>query len=132
MEDLSRDNNEQSNYLKDLYLFFKSPIVKFAYHKTSFLLFLMFFSYYVLCDYPVEGNDRIKWIEIILILWVYSYFIEALQQCYIQDTKLYFTKLKLFLTDYWNMFDLIAILIFTIGLILRYIPNSENCFIASK
>ena len=132
LEDLSQDTNENSSYANNIYSFFQSPLVKFAYHKLSFLLFLLFFSYYVLCDYPIDSRQAIKWTEIILIIWVYSYFIEAVHQCYIQDTKLYLTKLKFFLSEYWNIFDLVAITVFTIALILRYIPGCDNCLTAAE
>ena len=132
LSDITSEHENNYSYFRKVFLFMQSPIVKFAYHKIAFLLFLTFFSYYVLCDYPEEGNDSIKWTEILLILWVFSYFIEAVHQVYIQDTKLYYTKLKFFVQDYWNIFDLIAILIFTVGIILRFIPKCDNCFKAGE
>ena len=130
--DITKENDEESNYLQNVYNFIQSPLVKFAYHKLAFLAFLIFFSYYVLCNYPIEGKSSINWTEVLLIMWVYSFSLEAIQQYYIQDTKLFLTKVKFFLSDYWNIFDLIAIIVFTIGIILRFIPDSDNCFQAGR
>jgi hypothetical protein len=132
LSDIAREYDTESDYLKNVFYFIKAPITKFAYHKIAFLLFLVLFSYYVLCDYPEDDSKPITWTEVILIIWVYSYFIEAVHQYYIQDTKLFFTKLKFFLSDYWNIFDLIAILVFTIGLVLRFDLNCESCLKVSK
>ena len=132
LSDITREYDTESNYLKNVFHFLQAPMTKFAYHKLSFLVFLVLFSYYVLCDYPDDGTKPIKWSEVLLIIWVYSYFIEAVHQYYIQDTKLFSTKLKFFLSDYWNIFDLLAILIFTISLILRFDLNCEGCLRASE
>ena len=132
LNDITREYDSESNYLKDVFHFIQAPMTKFAYHKLAFLLFLVLFSYYVLCDYPEDGTKPIKWTEILLIIWVFSYLIEAVHQCYIQDTKLFSTKIEFFLSDYWNIFDLIAILIFIVGLILRFDLNCENCLKASE
>jgi hypothetical protein len=133
LSDIAREYDTESSYLKKIFSFIEAPITKFAYHKIAFLLFLVLFSYYVLCDYPEDGSKSITWTEVLLIIWVYSYFIEAVHQYYIQDTKLFFTKLKFFLSDYWNIFDLIAIFVFTIGLVLRFDLNcGERCLKASK
>ncbi len=51
---------------------------------------------------------------------------------YYIDSKLLRTKLKIFFSDFWNNFEFFAIVGFTIGMILRFIPDNADCFKAAR
>lgn len=40
-------------------------------------------------------------------------------------------KLKLFVSDFWNLIDDIALLLFIVGVGLRFIPD-YNCYLAAR
>lgn len=48
------------------------------------------------------------------------------------ESKIFWTKCKLFIFDLWNIVYLAAIFLFITGMILRLIPNRPDCFKASR
>lgn len=48
------------------------------------------------------------------------------------ETKLIMAKLRFFMINLWNAVYVFAILLFTAGMILRFIPDNESCFNASR
>ena len=78
---------ESLSYLKQVVSFIRAPFVKFVYNQITFLLFLLLFSYFILCDfYPIrqktadgeEFGDDVDPVEIILNAWVLIYALDEI------------------------------------------------------
>lgn len=48
------------------------------------------------------------------------------------DSSQFRLKLKVYILDFWNILDVITILSFVTGIILKVIPDSPSCFEASR
>jgi hypothetical protein len=48
------------------------------------------------------------------------------------EAKIVSTKIKMFFTDIWNVIEFTAIILFFLGIILRFIPDSPGCFLGAK
>jgi hypothetical protein len=79
------------NNLTRLYFFYEAPVVKFAYFQLSYLLFLILFSYVLLCDfYPIEISKNLSGRhglligipELLLIIWTVTL---SLDMIYVRD-----------------------------------------------
>ncbi|RNA33304.1 transient receptor potential cation channel subfamily M member 4-like, partial [Brachionus plicatilis] len=132
---------EPKDYLSRLYNFFQAPIVKFLYDKIIYMFFLTLFCYVILCDFyaiefaqqsPTSHSLNISAIEIVLIIWVFSFLIERIHYFYVIESKIFWTKCKLFILNLLNAMYAIAIILFIVGIALRFIPNRPDCHKASR
>lgn len=92
-------------------------------------MFLLLFSYVILCDfYPtyVKGVQHPSIPEIVLIILVFSYFIEEIRKVYLLDNKLLKSKLRAYGTEFLNVIQFLALVFFLIGIILRFIPDKSS------
>jgi len=116
--------------------FLVTPCVKFFYHSVFYLLFLILFSYVLLCDFYMIGQQNkntslgllISIPEILLIIWVFTFALEKVLEFTLNDRKMLRGR------DYrspQNIFDAVAIFIFIIAEILRFIPD-QNCYLAAR
>ena len=101
----------------------------------------MLFSYVILCDfYPIGRNSNSKTnsrlpisvLEVILIIWVGTIFIGEIRTFSINENKVIKAKFKKFFNNSWNTIEYCAVILFTIGLILRFIPNSYDSYLAAR
>ncbi|CAB1319485.1 unnamed protein product, partial [Coregonus sp. 'balchen'] len=88
-------------WTRRLYDFYTAPVVKFWFHTMSYLAFLMLFSYTVL----VKMEDRPSTQE-----WL----------VFMSEPRNPSQKLKVWFGEYWNVSDFLAILLFLVGLVLRW------------
>ena len=56
-EEDTRFYYQEHNYVQKLYFFFTTPFMKFMYHSLFFLMFLILFSYVLLCDFYLIGSN---------------------------------------------------------------------------
>ncbi|CAF0977505.1 unnamed protein product [Brachionus calyciflorus] len=131
---------EELNYWTCLNHFLKAPYVKFIYDQFSYLMFLILFSYIMLCDfYPVDiigkretkFNTYISVLEIVLIIWILTFTCEEIRQFYLNENRVAKAKIKSFLFDFKNMLEIIGLCLFYVGMILRFIPNYK-CYLAAR
>ncbi|CAF1144352.1 unnamed protein product [Rotaria sordida] len=128
-----RKNNV--SYVDRIIYFYNAPIVRFYYHTIFFIVFLGLFSFVLLVDYfPLNiynerrsgfKNLQIPITEIILHICIWSLIVEEIYQ--VLSVKL----IKQYLSDKWNMIDIIAIMLYLIGFITRFIVL-ETVFAISK
>ncbi|CAF0991401.1 unnamed protein product, partial [Brachionus calyciflorus] len=128
---------KKENYFERLYSFSQAPIIKFLYDKTFYLIFLLIFSYFLLCDFYTitnykNGSIKIGTFDIILIIWVYSILIEKIHNFFMNESKIFLTKCKFFISNLWNVIYALAILLFTIGILLRLMSDNKKYFYASR
>lgn len=103
-------------------------------------MFLLLFSYVLLCDFfPLNSPQKrlthlglaISIPEVVLIIWVSTFFIEEVRKFYMHESKIFKSKLKYYALQNWNIIGIVALTLFFAGLALRFIPN-ESCFLAAR
>uniref|UniRef100_A0A8C4DRJ7 non-specific serine/threonine protein kinase n=1 Tax=Dicentrarchus labrax TaxID=13489 RepID=A0A8C4DRJ7_DICLA len=99
-----------------LYEFYTAPVVKFWFHTMSYLAFLMLFSYVVL----VKMGDKPSVQEWLVIAYILSTAVEKTREVLMSEPRKLSQKLKIWFSEYWNISDFIAILLFLAGLVMRW------------
>ncbi|XP_077993759.1 transient receptor potential cation channel subfamily M member 2-like [Glandiceps talaboti] len=96
--------------------FFNTPIVKFFYCTVWYVAFLLLISRFLLVDY----SDYFSTTEIISIIWVTTFAFDEIRQIIQLETKGFVMKIKSWmLDDYWNILDVISLVGFYAGLIVK-------------
>ncbi|XP_063753308.1 transient receptor potential cation channel subfamily M member 6 isoform X2 [Eleginops maclovinus] len=106
-------------WIKRLYEFYTAPVVKFWFHTMSYLAFLMVFSYVIL----VKMEDQPSVQEWLVIAYISSTAVEKTREVLMSEPRKLSQKLKIWFSEYWNISDFIAILLFMAGLVLRWHAN---------
>uniref|UniRef100_A0A3B3BZ56 non-specific serine/threonine protein kinase n=1 Tax=Oryzias melastigma TaxID=30732 RepID=A0A3B3BZ56_ORYME len=104
-------------WITRIYDFYTAPVVKFWFHTMSYLCFLMLFSFVVLVK--MEAGPSIQ--EWLVIFYIVSTAVEKTRE--VKTIQFLFTikqKLKIWFSEYWNISDFVAIILFLIGLTLRW------------
>uniref|UniRef100_A0A8L0DNS5 non-specific serine/threonine protein kinase n=1 Tax=Oncorhynchus mykiss TaxID=8022 RepID=A0A8L0DNS5_ONCMY len=107
-------------WTRRLYEFYNTPVVKFMFHTMSYLAFLMLFSYTVL----VKMEDRPSTQEWLVIVYIVSTAVEKIREVFMSEPRKPSQKLKVWFGEYWNVSDFLAILLFLVGLALRWHSGS--------
>ncbi|KFO59821.1 Transient receptor potential cation channel subfamily M member 6, partial [Corvus brachyrhynchos] len=101
---------------RKIYEFYNAPIVKFWFHTISYLAFLMLFTYTVL----VKMEPRPSVQEWLVIFYIFTTAIEKVREVFISEPGKFRQKVKVWIYEYWNFTDSVAILLFMIGFGLRW------------
>ncbi|XP_026042278.1 transient receptor potential cation channel subfamily M member 6 isoform X2 [Astatotilapia calliptera] len=104
------------SWITTLYDFYTAPVVKFWFHTMSYLAFLMLFSYVVL----VKMEDQPSVQEWLVIAYILSTAAEKTREILMSEATKLSQKLKIWFSEYWNISDFIAILLFVAGLAMRW------------
>uniref|UniRef100_A0A6I8P5T6 Transient receptor potential cation channel subfamily M member 3 n=1 Tax=Ornithorhynchus anatinus TaxID=9258 RepID=A0A6I8P5T6_ORNAN len=95
--------------------FYNAPIVKFWFYTISYLGYLMLFNYIILVK--MDRWPSIQ--EWIVISYIMTLAIEKIREILMSEPGKLSQKVKVWLQEYWNITDLVAISVFMIGAILR-------------
>uniref|UniRef100_A0A8B9PX21 non-specific serine/threonine protein kinase n=1 Tax=Apteryx owenii TaxID=8824 RepID=A0A8B9PX21_APTOW len=101
---------------RKIYEFYNAPIVKFWFHTMAYMAFLMLFTYTVL----VKMEPRPSVQEWLVIVYIFSTAIEKVREVFISEPGKFSQKVKVWIYEYWNFTDSIAIILFMIGFGLRW------------
>ncbi|XP_043371027.1 transient receptor potential cation channel subfamily M member 6 [Dermochelys coriacea] len=101
---------------RKVYEFYSAPIVKFWFHTMAYLAFLMLFTYTVL----VKMESRPSMQEWLVIIYIFSTAIEKVREIFISEPGKFSQKVKVWIYEYWNFTDSIAIILFMTGFGLRW------------
>ncbi|KAF7687620.1 hypothetical protein HF521_014848 [Silurus meridionalis] len=96
--------------------FYNAPVVKFWAHTMSYLTFLALFSYTVL----VRMEPRPSVPEWLVIAYISSTTIDKIREVCVSEPRQFGKKLKVWFSEYWNMNDFVAIVLFFTGMALRW------------
>ncbi|XP_021362499.1 transient receptor potential cation channel subfamily M member 2-like isoform X2 [Mizuhopecten yessoensis] len=125
-ENANKNQPRKYNILQKFYLFYTSPVIIFVYNVLSYLTFLGLFSYVLL----IKMSKDVSIQEIILMVWVFSIFAEEIRQSLksvmTSASKTFQTKLQSYITDKWNVLDVVTIFFFVCGTILRFLPYDST------
>jgi hypothetical protein len=88
----------------------------------------------MLCDfYPINQSNVVypKIPETILIIVFFSYFVEEVRKVITYDNKLIRKKIYSYLNEFLNGAQMLGIILFIVGIILRFIPD-DDCYLAAR
>ncbi|XP_077377003.1 transient receptor potential cation channel subfamily M member 3 isoform X6 [Festucalex cinctus] len=100
---------------RKIYEFYNAPIVKFWFHTMAYVGYLMLFNYIVLVKMELWPSPQ----EWIVIAYIFTNGIEKMREILMSEPGKLLQKVKVWLQEYWNITDLMAILIFSVGMVLR-------------
>ncbi|NWS69098.1 TRPM6 protein, partial [Crotophaga sulcirostris] len=101
---------------RKIYEFYNAPIVKFWFHTMAYMAFLMLFTYTVLVK--MEPRPTVQ--EWLVIIYIFSTAIEKVREVFISEPGKFRQKVKVWIYEYWNFTDSIAIILFMMGFGLRW------------
>ncbi|KAH0619989.1 hypothetical protein JD844_014472 [Phrynosoma platyrhinos] len=101
---------------RKFYAFYHAPIVKFWFNTLAYLGFLMLYTFVVLVK--MEELPSVQ--EWIVISYIFTLAIEKIREIFMSEAGKINQKIKVWFSDYFNVSDTIAIIIFFIGFILRF------------
>ncbi|XP_041420213.1 transient receptor potential cation channel subfamily M member 6 isoform X2 [Xenopus laevis] len=96
--------------------FYSAPIVKFWFHTMAYLVFLMLFTYTVLVK--MEPQPSVQ--EWFVIIYIFTTAVEKVREVFVSEPGKFSQKVKVWINEYWNLTDSIAIFLFFIGFGLRW------------
>ncbi|XP_072290265.1 transient receptor potential cation channel subfamily M member 3 isoform X13 [Eucyclogobius newberryi] len=100
---------------RKIYEFYNAPIVKFWFHTLAYVGYLMLFNYIVLVKMDLWPSPQ----EWFVIAYIFTNGIEKMREILMSEPGKLLQKVKVWLQEYWNITDLMAILIFSVGMVLR-------------
>ncbi|WAR22946.1 TRPM2-like protein, partial [Mya arenaria] len=113
---------EKKDNIKNIKSFFCAPVVIFMYNVLSHLAFLCLYAYIIVVDFNADVSNA----EIVLIAWVASLLVEEIRQILIRPLPAYLDKVKSHFADVWNKTDIMVIVMFSTGVILRLTSRNDD------
>ncbi|XP_036366346.1 transient receptor potential cation channel subfamily M member-like 2 isoform X3 [Octopus sinensis] len=117
-----KPRNTCSKMFSRLLLFYNTPVITFFGNLIFYMIFLGIYSYVVL----VELEQHISVLEWLLLVWVIGIFTEEVHQMLTKSSPSLWIKLVNYISDIWNIVDVITIILFIIGIILRHLHYSDT------
>ncbi|XP_068222859.1 transient receptor potential cation channel subfamily M member 4-like [Palaemon carinicauda] len=111
---LGDDGGELTTWQK-VFVFYKSPISKFCAHSTSFISFLLLYSYVILFDFTYEMSNTEK----LVLCWMFSFVVEEVVEILTEQSTTLAGKISDWSNSVWNRFDFLALTLAIIALVLR-------------
>ncbi|XP_042308186.1 transient receptor potential cation channel subfamily M member 6 isoform X2 [Sceloporus undulatus] len=109
-------NTGRLPWTRKVYEFYSAPIVKFWFHTMAYLAFLMLFTYTVLVE--MQSAPIVQ--EWLVIIYIFTTSIEKVREIFISEPGKFNQKVKVWIYEYWNFTDSVAIILFMIGFGLRW------------
>uniref|UniRef100_A0A3B3CHB0 Transient receptor potential cation channel, subfamily M, member 1a n=1 Tax=Oryzias melastigma TaxID=30732 RepID=A0A3B3CHB0_ORYME len=100
---------------RKIYEFYNAPFTKFWFNTISYLVYLMLYNYIILVKMERWPNLQ----EWIVISYIITLGLEKVRQILMSEPGKLRQKFIVWLEDYWNITDLVAISAFLLGLLLR-------------
>ncbi|XP_064192413.1 transient receptor potential cation channel subfamily M member 1a [Anguilla rostrata] len=98
-----------------IYEFYNAPFTKFWFNTLSYLVYLMLYNYIILVK--MERWPSLQ--EWIVIAYIITLGLEKVRQILMSEPGKLKQKINVWLEEYWNITDLVAISTFLLGLLLR-------------
>ncbi|XP_049752146.1 transient receptor potential cation channel subfamily M member 6 isoform X1 [Elephas maximus indicus] len=102
-------------WTRKVYEFYSAPIVKFWFHTMAYLAFLMLFTYTVLVEMQPQPSMQ----EWLVIIYIFTNAIEKVREVWISEPGKFTQKVKVWISEYWNIMETVAIVLFSVGFGLR-------------
>ncbi|XP_062922363.1 transient receptor potential cation channel subfamily M member 7 isoform X4 [Mobula hypostoma] len=101
---------------RKFYAFYHAPIAKFWFNTLAYLGFLMLYTYVVL----VRMQELPSVQEWIVISFIFTLAIEKIRELFMSEAGKISQKIKVYFSDYFNITDTLAIVLFFVGFGLRF------------
>ncbi|XP_065114035.1 transient receptor potential cation channel subfamily M member 7 isoform X2 [Paramisgurnus dabryanus] len=111
---------------RKFYAFYHAPIVKFWFNTLFYIGFLMLYSYVVLVKMEKLPSPQ----EWVVILYIFTLAVEKIREMFMSEGGKISQKIKVWFTDYFNISDFLAMVMFFFGFGLRF--GTNNVFIAGR
>ncbi|XP_069496552.1 transient receptor potential cation channel subfamily M member 2-like isoform X2 [Ambystoma mexicanum] len=99
--------------------FYAAPVVVFYWNVIAYVGFLWLFAYVLMIDFQTAPS----WREYTLYAWTFTIFCEELRQSFYDPEHMGFVKkCKLYILNFWNQVDVLALSLFAVGIVCRFIP----------
>ncbi|XP_058439983.1 transient receptor potential cation channel subfamily M member 6 isoform X2 [Marmota monax] len=102
-------------WTRKVYEFYSAPIVKFWFYTMAYLAFLMLFTYTVLVEMQPQPSMQ----EWLVIIYIFTNAIEKVREICISEPGKITQKVKVWISEYWNLMETVAIGLFSVGFGLR-------------
>ncbi|XP_041464047.1 transient receptor potential cation channel subfamily M member 3-like isoform X2 [Lytechinus variegatus] len=106
---------------KKLYEFFNAPITKFWSYTIFYVVFMFMYNY--VCLFRMEAMP--SFFEWIVILYIITTGMEHVRELMLAEPTKLAHKFRVFYSVFWNVHDVIAIVTFMTGFILRMVPSTH-------
>ncbi|XP_041074255.1 transient receptor potential cation channel subfamily M member 1-like [Polyodon spathula] len=98
-----------------IYEFYNAPFTKFWFYTICYMGYLMLFNYIILVK--MERCPTLQ--EWIVISYILTLALEKIREILMSEPGKLKQKINVWLQDYWNITDMVAISVFLMGLLLR-------------
>ncbi|XP_077004556.1 transient receptor potential cation channel subfamily M member 6 [Tamandua tetradactyla] len=103
-------------WTRKVYEFYSAPIVKFWFYTMAYLAFLTLFTYAVLVEMQPQPSVQ----EWLVIIYIFTNAIEKVREICISEPGKFTQKVKVWISEYWNLMETVAIGLFSVGFGLRW------------
>uniref|UniRef100_A0A8C9RN27 Transient receptor potential cation channel, subfamily M, member 5 n=1 Tax=Scleropages formosus TaxID=113540 RepID=A0A8C9RN27_SCLFO len=104
--------------------FWSAPVTVFLGNVIMYFAFLILFTYVLLLNFHPPPPKGPSIAEIVLYFWVFTLVLEELRQSFFSDEDMnILKKFKLYVEDNWNKCDMVAILLFVVGVSCRMVEH---------
>ncbi|CAO2584947.1 Transient receptor potential cation channel subfamily M member 6, partial [Lemmus lemmus] len=111
-----RNEPQSLPWTRRVYEFYSAPFVKFWFYTMAYLAFLMLFTYTVLVEMQPEPSVQ----EWFVIIYIFTNAIEKVREIFISEPSKFTQKVKMWLSEYWNLIEAMATVLFLVGFGLRW------------
>ena len=111
---LEKDFNELK-YKTKVYEFYNAPITKFWAYAIAYTIFLCCFTYVVLVRLPARPEPP----EWYVLAYMTTLLAEKVREILACESKKLVQKIEIWAEKLWNVFDVILIVFFLVGFVLR-------------
>ncbi|XP_037922702.1 transient receptor potential cation channel trpm isoform X4 [Hermetia illucens] len=122
MSDYEVKQHQPLRLKKKIYEFYTAPITKFWADSMAYVFFLLMFTYTVL----VKMAPTPRWQEIYSIAYITTLGCEKIREIISSEPVAITHKFAVWAWNMWNPCDAAAIILFMIGLALRFRPNTMD------
>nr|XP_012309514.1 transient receptor potential cation channel subfamily M member 6 isoform X3 [Aotus nancymaae] len=103
-------------WTRKVYEFYNAPIVKFWFYTMAYLAFLMLFTYTVLVEMQPQPSVQ----EWLVSIYIFTNAIERVREICISEPGKFTQKVRVWISEYWNLVETVAIGLFSAGFVLRW------------
>ncbi|XP_066935830.1 transient receptor potential cation channel subfamily M member-like 2 [Clytia hemisphaerica] len=124
-ETLSAQRDKELSFCGKMYLFYaKTPAVKFYLNLVSYIAFLCIYAYVAIKEKVPGSTPSVT--EYIVLAFVVSFTTEEIHQLVQTEYSTFRAKIEDYLSNYWNLVDIVAIITYFIGFALRWFSSTTN------
>ncbi|XP_016520150.1 transient receptor potential cation channel subfamily M member 4-like isoform X1 [Poecilia formosa] len=99
--------------------FWFAPVTAFLGNVLMYFLFLILYAFVLLLDFKKPPPSNLAVSECLLYFWVFTIVCEEIREGFFSDVMTWRQRLRVYIQDVWNKFDILAITLFLLGLICR-------------